>query len=334
MARHQPALTAAPQRGLPLLAGLAIAAAASLVFALAAGSVTVGWGELWAVLTGRGDALARSLVVELRLPRALSAFATGGMLALAGALMQVLLRNPLADPYILGVSGGASAGALTCLTLGLGGLWLTASAFGGALFSMVLVFALAHGRGRWTPTRLLLTGVVVAAGWGAVISFILATGPNTALRGMLFWLLGDLAHADRPGAALVVLVAGLAFALTTARHLNVLAFGELKAQTLGVPVAGLRVRLYVLASLLTAAAVTIAGNIGFVGLIVPHLVRLVVGNDHRILLPAAVLLGATLLVVADTLARTVLAPQQLPVGVITALIGVPLFLYLLQRHNR
>lgn len=322
------------RKGLPLLLGLAVAAAASLVFALATGSVSIGWTELGAALSGHGDAVARSLVLELRLPRALSAFATGGMLALAGALMQVLLRNPLADPYILGVSGGASVGALACLTLGLGGLWLTGSAFGGALLSMVLVFALAHGQGTWTPTRLLLTGVVVAAGWGAVISFILTIGPNTALRGMLFWLLGDLSHSGRPGPALVVLIAGLGFALITARNLNVLAHGELKAQTLGVAVTGLRVRLYVLASLLTAAAVTIAGNIGFVGLIVPHLVRLTIGNDHRILLPASVLLGATLLVVADTLARTVLAPQQLPVGVITAMIGVPLFLYLLQRHNR
>ena len=327
MARHQPAL----RRGVPLLAGLALATVASLLFSLSAGSVWLGWPELWALLQGEADELTRSLVIELRLPRALSACATGGMLALAGALMQVLLRNPLADPYILGVSGGAAVGALTALMAGLGGLWLSGSAFGGALVSMLLVFALAHGRGDWSSTRLLLTGVVVAAGWGALISFMLAVSPDSTLRGMMFWLLGDLSQADRPAAPLMLLAAGLVLALLAARELNVLIHGEHKARTLGVAVGALRIRLYVLASLLTAIAVTVAGNIGFIGLIVPHLVRLIAGNDHRVLLPAAVMLGGSLLMVADTIARTAAAPLQLPVGVVTALIGVPLFLYLLRR---
>lgn len=327
MADHQPAL----RRGGTLLAGLALAAFASLAFSLAAGSVWLGWGELWALLRGRADPLTYSLVVELRLPRTLCAFATGGLLALAGALMQVLLRNPLADPYILGVSGGAAVGALSALMAGLGGWWLSGSAFGGALASMLLVFALAHGRGDWSATRLLLTGVVVAAGWGALISFILAISPDSTLRGMMFWLLGDLGQADRPAAPLALLGAGLALGLLAARDLNILVHGDDKARSLGVAVTALRIRLYILASLLTAVAVTVAGNVGFVGLLVPHLVRLVAGNDHRILLPAAVLLGATLLAVADTLARTIAAPLQLPVGVVTALIGVPLFLYLLRR---
>lgn len=330
MAHHQPAL----RSRIGLLFPLILLAGASLAFALSIGSVRVGWSELWALCLGRADPLTYSLIVELRLPRALAAFATGGLLALSGALMQVLLRNPLADPYILGVSGGAAVGALLCLMSGLGGLWLTGSAFGGALLSMLVVFALAHGRGSWTPTRLLLTGVVVAAGWGAVISFLLAISPDSTLRGMMFWLLGDLSQAGQPGIGLVILAAGLALALFSARDLNALIHGELKAGTLGVAVTRLRLQLYVLASLLTAVAVTLAGNIGFVGLIVPHLVRLVVGNDHRILLPAATLLGASLLVVADTIARTALAPLQLPVGVITALIGVPLFLFLLQRTAR
>ncbi|MDR2876694.1 MAG: iron ABC transporter permease, partial [Chromatiales bacterium] len=317
-----------------LLPALAFITLGSLLLSLAAGSVWVGWGELWALLHGRADPLTYSLVVELRLPRTLCAFATGGMLALAGALMQVLLRNPLADPYILGVSGGAAVGALSAIMTGLSGLWLSGSAFGGALASMLLVFTLAHGRGDWSATRLLLTGVVVAAGWGALISFILAISPDSTLRGMMFWLLGDLSQADRPAMPLALLGTGLAVSLLAARDLNVLVHGDDKARSLGVPVKALSFRLYILASLLTAIAVTIAGNVGFIGLLVPHLVRLIAGNDHRVLLPAAALLGASLLSIADTLARTIAAPLQLPVGVVTALIGVPLFLYLLHRQSQ
>jgi iron complex transport system permease protein len=199
---------------------------------------------------------------------------------------------------------------------------------------MVLVFGLAHGRGIWSPTRLLLTGVVVAAGWGAVISFLLAVAPQHNLPGMLFWLMGDLSHADQPLPALIILALGLLFSLPQARNLNLLARGELQAGVLGVSVVPLRLQLYLLASLLTATAVTIGGSIGFIGLVVPHMLRLLVGSDHRLLLPASVLSGGILLLLADTLARTAIAPQQLPVGVLTALVGVPLFLYLLQRGFR
>lgn len=317
-----------------VLAALAVAGVASLWYALSTGSVPVRWDEVWEILRGDTTAAHYALVTELRLPRALTAFACGGMLALAGALMQVLLRNPLADPYILGVSGGAAVGALLILLAGLGGLWLTGGAFAGALLSMLLVFALAHGRGNWTSTRLLLTGVVVAAGWGALTSLILSLSPDTTLRGMIFWLLGDLSQAAHPVLGAVVLTAGLLFALVNARELNVLVHGELKARALGIGVTQLRLRLYLLASLLTAVAITIAGNIGFIGLIVPHLVRLVISQDHRVLLPAATLLGAALLVIADTLARSAFPPHQLPVGVMTALIGVPLFLYLLRRSGQ
>jgi len=313
------------------LGALVLAGAGSLLFAVATGSVSVSWPELWSILRGDHTAPSYILVTELRLPRAITAFACGGMLALAGALMQVLLRNPLADPYILGVSGGAAVGALSALLIGLGGLWLTGGAFVGAMLSMLLVFALAHGRGAWTPTRLLLTGVVVAAGWGAVISLILSLSADTTLRGMIFWLLGDLSQAPHPGLGIGALALGLLVALVSARELNVLIYGELKARALGIGVDGLRLRLYILASLLTAVAITIAGNIGFIGLIVPHLTRLIVSHDHRILLPASTLIGAIFLVIADTLARSAFSPLQLPVGVMTALIGVPLFLYLLRR---
>jgi iron complex transport system permease protein len=330
MARHHSALTS----NVMLLAALAAGAGVSLIFALSAGSLWLGWSELWSVIQGKGDVLSRNLVFELRLPRALCAFATGGMLALAGALMQVLLRNPLADPYVLGISGGAAVGALLCLMAGTGGILLSGGAFGGALLSMLIVFALARGEGTWGTSRLLLTGIVVSAGWGAAISLLLSISPDSTLRGMIFWLLGDLSDSGHPGAGMAVLAIGLVVALISARSLNVLVQGDDKAKTLGVNVEALRIRLYLLASLVTAAAVTLAGNVGFVGLIVPHLVRPLAGSDHRILLPASALAGATLLVVADTLARSIAAPMQLPVGVVTALIGVPIFLYLLRRLGR
>lgn len=316
-----------------LLAVLSLTVIASLLLALASGSVELKAQELWAIIAHQGESLHQTVVWEIRLPRALSAFATGGLLALGGALMQVLLRNPLADPYILGVSGGASAAALVVMMLGLAGFWLPIAAFAGALLSLLLVFGLAHGRGGWTPTRLLLTGVVVAAGWGALISLLLAISPQGALRGMLFWLMGDLGYAHSPWLGLGVLALGLAASLPLARDLNVLARGEMLAGSLGIAVGRLRYQVFFLASLLTAAAVTLAGSVGFVGLVVPHMLRLVGAHDHRVLLPASVLLGGTLLIVADTGARTVIAPAQLPVGVITALLGVPLFLFLLNRGS-
>lgn len=312
---------------------LTLFALAALGFALSSGSVDIGWDALLQIAAGNGEGMAQQLVMELRLPRALSAFATGGLLALAGALLQVLLRNPLADPYVLGVSGGAAVAALLAMLAGITGWGFSASALAGALFTVALVFGLAHGRGSWSDTRLLLVGVIVASGWGAVIAFILAVAPEQELRGMLFWLMGDLSSAGEPLPALLVLAAGVMLIAPVARSLNVMARGELQAAALGVEVGRLRLVIYFGASLFTATAVTLAGSVGFVGLVVPHLLRLLLGNDHRLLLPAAVLLGGGLLVLADTLARTIIAPQQLPVGVLTALLGVPVFLYLLQRRQ-
>jgi iron complex transport system permease protein len=316
-----------------LFAGLLLLTAASLLYGLFSGSLTIHSADLLAMLSGQGDSLQTQVLLQLRWPRVAAAFVSGALLATAGALMQVLLRNPLADPYVLGVSGGAASGALLALLLGLGGSWLHGAAFGGALFSMLLVFGLAHGSGSWSAQRLLLTGVVVAAGWGALIGFLLALAPDGRLRGMLFWLMGDLSYATLPATGVGVLLAGLAISTGLGRSLNILAHGEQTASALGVGVIALRRTLYLLASLLTAAAVTLAGSIGFIGLIVPHLLRLAGVRDHRLLLPATALLGGCLLVLADTLARTVLAPRQLPVGALTALIGVPLFLALLH-YNR
>ncbi|MEH6356621.1 MAG: iron ABC transporter permease [Marinobacter sp.] len=315
------------------LLGLGVLALASMALALALGSVNVAPADLWQVIQGEGSTLHRTLLLDLRLPRTLAAFGTGGLLAVAGALMQVLLRNPLADPYVLGLSGGAAVGALLAMLAGMGTLIISGSAFAGAMLATVLVFGLAHGTGSWTPSRLLLTGVVVAAGWGAVITLMLAITPSYKLPGMLYWLMGDVSYARSPWPAVVVLAVSVVLIMPLARNLNVLARGPMQAAALGVAVRPLEWTIYVVASLLTATAVTTAGSIGFVGLIVPHMLRLILGNDQRIILPASALAGGTLLVLADTLARTVIAPEQLPVGVITALLGVPTFLYLLHRSR-
>ena len=327
------------RRALRIWAWLALAGVAALLLALALGSGAVAPADALRALWADDGSAAATVLRRLRLPRALAAFATGGLLALAGALMQVLLRNPLADPYVLGVSSGAAVGALGAMLLGLGALAVQLGAFGAALLSMALVFAFARrdlarlaspGAVDATP-RLLLTGVILGAGWTALITLMLALAPETHVRGMLFWLAGDLAGADGGALALAALAAAAAACVPIARELNVLLAGPTVAASLGVRVAPLRRAVFVLASLATAVAVTTCGSVGFVGLVVPHALRLVLGNDQRVLLPACALAGGTLLLLADTAARTVLAPQQLPVGVVTALVGVPTFLALLLR---
>jgi iron complex transport system permease protein len=306
---------------------LVAAVPASLLLASSWGSS--GWQWPWLA-----DQTMTRVILELRLPRAIAALVTGSLLAVAGCLMQVLLRNPLADPYVLGLSGGAAAFALAGMMLGLAWLPVPLLAFAGALLTTLVVFVLARGRGPWSTTRVLLTGVVVAAGWGALISLMLATGPDASLRSMLYWLMGDLSYARLSAWWLLPLGAGLSLLWLRARSLNVMAGGQLQAALLGESSRHRFWEIYLLASLLTGLAVSMAGAIGFVGLIVPHLMRLVVGADHRRLIPAAALFGGAFLVVADTFARTLLSPRQLPVGVLTALIGVPLFLLLLNRAVR
>jgi iron complex transport system permease protein len=317
-----------------VLIGLLCLAPAAIVIALVAGSVSISPSQVIQSLLGEAATPSTQIIYELRLPRAIGAFTCGALLAVAGVLMQVLLRNPLADPYILGISGGAAVATLLAMLSGVSGWLLTGSAFAGSLLSMFIVFGLAQARGSWSPTRLLLTGVVVAAGWGAVVSFILAIAPQRNLHSMLFWLMGDLAYIKTIWPGLIIMITGLALALLVSRRLNVLLHGHMQATTLGVDVKSLRLIIYLIASLMTATAVTIAGSIGFVGLIVPHLIRLTGITDHRWLLPGSALLGGSLLVVADTFARIIIAPQQLPVGVITAMLGVPVFLYLLHRSNQ
>lgn len=325
--------TRAPRRRTLALPLLAVGLLLSIALSLSLGSVPVSPAQLWQIATGGDAGVAGDVVLGLRLPRVLAAAACGGLLALAGALMQVLLRNPLADPYVLGISGGASVGALLAMTAGMAGALFELSAFAGALAAMALVFGLAHGEGGRTPTRLLLTGVIVSAGCGAAVSFMLTMANEQSLRGMLFWLMGDAGVAAPPAAALWTLAIGVLVCMPLARDLNLLARGDLTAQTLGVPVLRLRLAIYLIASALTAVAVTTVGAVGFVGLVVPHLMRLALGNDQRLLLPASALAGALLLLLADTAARTLIAPAQLPVGVLTALLGVPVFLFLLHRRQ-
>lgn len=319
-----------PKRLLLIVLGLVIAGVVSIAISLSVGSVEI---SLFDVMSALIDPTSSSAVVihELRLPRTLAAFACGGLLALAGALMQVLLRNPLADPYILGISGGAGVGALAAIFFGFGVAGLNGFAFAGALLAILIVFGLAHGDGSWTQTRLILTGVMVAAGCGALITLLLSIAPEERLRGMLFWLMGDFSQGVNPTFALIGIAALGLLAAPLARDLNVLVRGNDNARALGVSVNFVRVAVYLVASMATAISVTTAGSVGFVGLVIPHLTRMIVGNDQRILLPTAIFAGGIFLVLADTLARVLIAPQQLPVGVVTALIGVPVFLYLLNR---
>ena len=312
---------------IPLLIFLSLAA---LLVASATGSVQLSFDQ-WHRALMQPQSEYGELIWRLRMPRALAAFTVGALLSLSGCLMQVLLRNPLADPYILGVSGGAAFAALLGMSVGVAVVFIPILALAGSLFSVVLVFGLARGEGAWSTTRLLLTGVVTASGWTALISLVLAVGSENNLRGMLYWLIGDLGYAQTPSWALITLSLVFMICLGLARSLNVLSMGESTAKLLGESTHRLLWLVYILASVLTAAAVSIAGNIGFVGLIVPHLMRILIGSDHRMLLPSATIFGGLFLVVSDTLARTVMAPRQLPVGVITALLGVPLFLLLLNR---
>jgi iron complex transport system permease protein len=284
------------------------------------------------------------LILQLRLPRVLAAFVVGGLLSLSGALMQLLLRNPLADPYVLGVSGGAAAGALSfslllpasaalySLQSGalLGALLATALLLILARRSLVNEIALESGTGN---IRLILTGVMISAGFGALITLLLALSPDAQMRGTLFWLMGELDSSDFVISAWIVLLVACTWSFTKAAALNVLSHGEVTAHLLGLSVRRLQISLLLVASVSTAASVAVAGTIGFIGLVVPHALRLVIGNDQRVLLPASVLTGGIALTLADLLARSIAAPTQLPVGVITALIGVPVFLVLLARSR-
>ncbi|KJV35838.1 FecCD family ABC transporter permease [Luteibacter yeojuensis] len=295
----------------------------------------------WQGLVSTADTPMRAIVHALRIPRALAAYGVGGLLALSGCLMQILVRNPLADPYTLGLSGGAAVGALGAMLAGAGAVATAAGAAVGALFACVAVFVLAHrdliarrrAAHRDDATDLILIGVMLASGFGAIVSMMLVLAPDRNLRGMLFWMMGDLSGVASPWPPLLSMLAALVVAAPLGRQLNLLARGEESASALGVRPNAVKSAIFAIASLATAVAVTTAGTVGFVGLVVPHALRRVVGNDQRVLMPASALCGGMLVVVADTISRIVADPIQLPVGAVMAIIGVPTFLFLLVKRR-
>ena len=316
-----------------LLGILTLLVPVSGILALVTGSSDTGLNELFSFLSGNSNSFSKTIFI-LRAERAVDGFIVGALLSMAGALLQVLLRNPLAEPYILGISGGAGVVTLSALLLGLSSAWTPLTSFAGALVSTLLVFSISYSKGNWTTERLLLTVVVIAAGWSAVISFLLTISSQQQMQGMLFWLMGDLSQSSHTSTGLVILLITYIVSRTIARPLNLLLRGQQQAAALGENIQLLRVMIFILAAAMTATSVSMAGSIGFVGLIIPHSLRLVGLRDYRYLLPAAVLSGGSFLVLADSLARTLLAPQQIPVGVITAMLGVPVFLLLLQRQYK
>ncbi|BDT57484.1 iron ABC transporter [Massilia varians] len=338
---HHPA-QAQRRRAMLVIGALLLCAVASLLFAGMTGSIAVPLAEMPDALRqlARGDSSLATSLLELRASRALTAFVTGGALALAGVMMQALLRNPLADPYVLGISAGASVGALLALLLMASAIVVDMAALGGAVAVSMLLYLLARRDLRSGlaleagTSMLLLTGVILSSACMALVTLMLSIAPEGRLRSMIFWMIGDLAGAPLRLAPWVVLGAALLYALRSARAMNVVALHAEAAATLGIRVGSLRKGLFLVSGVLTASAVTSAGSVGFVGLIVPHACRFAFGPDHRVLIPAAVLAGGSFLVLCDTLARTVIAPQQLPVGAITAIIGAPVFLYQLHRLRR
>lgn len=331
-------LRAATVITLLVLLSLASMAAAGMI-----GSVSIPLADMpgavreW--ISGQPTSLHGHLI-GLRAERAATAFVTGASLSLAGVMMQALLRNPLADPYVLGISSGASVGALAALLFMCAAWVVDAASFAGAVIISMLLYFLARRdlRGGTAAeggtAMLLLTGVVLSSGCIALVTLMLSIAPESRLRTMVFWLIGDLSGSPIRWLPWIVLAACLAFALRAARSFNVMALHAEASATLGIRVGALRKGLFFCSGLLTASAVTTAGSIGFVGLIVPHACRFAFGPDHRLLVPCATLVGGAYLVLADTLARTIIAPQQLPAGVVTALVGTPVFLYQLHRLRK
>ncbi|MFI5754463.1 FecCD family ABC transporter permease [Streptomyces sp. NPDC051569] len=324
-----------------VLACLAAALAAAVVAGLALGSVRIPPGQVLTILTGGAEPSPfRTIVLDVRLPRVLLGAIVGAGLAVVGTVLQALVRNRLADPFLLGISSGASAGAVLVLVLGIGGgitttVAMPAAAFAGSLLALVLVYALARQGPTMTGGRLLLAGVAVSYILSALTTLVLVVSARPEhFQEALYWSLGGLGSA-RWGTLLlpaVVLAAGIALLMTLARPLDLLLVGEEGATVLGLDTARFRAAVFVLASLVTGVMVAASGAVGFIGLLVPHAARMAVGATHRALLPVAALGGAVVLVAADLAARTVAAPQDIPVGVLTALTGGPLFLWLMRRR--
>ncbi|MCK9921747.1 iron ABC transporter permease [Frankia sp. AgPm24] len=346
-----PALaTPPPARWFPVVVGvLLVAVPVVLTAAISVGAVWIPPGEVWRSITshlagGHGSsAINDQIIWDVRVPRVLLAFVVGAGLAVAGTVLQAVVRNPLADPYVLGVSSGASLAAVAVLTLGglassglAARIGVSGAAFGGAVATLAMVLLLGRRQQHLDPQRLLLAGVALSYLFQAGTSYLqLRVGPNQ-LAAVLFWLMGTVSGAewDKLGVPTAVVVAATGYLFVQARALNALALGDEAAASLGIAVSRLRTRLLIVAAALTAAVISVAGGVGFVGLLAPHCVRLLIGSDHRRLLPVAALLGGVFLVLADLLGRVVAQPWELPLSVITAAAGVPFFLVLLRRSGR
>ncbi|MEJ5365106.1 MAG: iron ABC transporter permease [Desulfosoma sp.] len=328
-----------PARLATVTALSALGLAVAMVFGLAVGSSGTDFSALFRFLWDRElpDPTLSTILWELRWPRVLVAMETGAVLALGGLVFQALLRNPLAEPYILGTSGGAAVGAIAGILLGLSRFpGVGTAAFAGSVLSLATVLVLASGRGGFRRDALLLSGVMVNAFCGALILFFISTTQDARLHSMLFWLMGDLSRADQAAAALLaaVLGAGSAVIFAMARPMNVMLMGKDAAESLGVSVTWVRVFLLGVTSVMVSAAVCATGLLGFVGLAVPHGLRLLFGPDHRVLVPACLFGGGAYLIGCDALARWLPRHGEMPAGVITALVGAPLFIVLLRRSTR
>lgn len=302
----------------------------SIVIALTAGSQNISLAELWNNQAGQN----KDILLSIRMPRIINAITVGALLSIAGLMIQNLVKNPLADPYILGVSGASASVQLTIIATGITlpfGVFMFFG-FSAALLSMLLLIKISSRKGLNTNI-LLLSGVVIAFAYGAIISLILTLSPLVTTKPMLFWLMGDLSFSQTSLFSMLLLFAGIFWALKYHKELDILARGEFFALKSGVDVKKINLILLITTSVFTAVAVSMAGTIGFVGLVVPHITRMLVGNSHAKLIPASALIGAIVLLIADTLARTIVAPIQLPVGIFTALFGVPVFLFLLKTQK-
>jgi len=332
-----------PARAVRVTSALLFGLLAVAVAAILTGSSDIGIRDLPAILSGTAPPEARAILADVRLPRVLLAAAVGAALASAGGALQSVLRNPLADPYILGLSGGAGFGAIlwTSVVSGIAGsaagdgLRVGAAmrplfAFAGAVASVMGLLALSRARGRRSPSTMLLMGAVTNATFIALILFVITVADVSRYQGVMYWLVGSLSPPPSGTLAVIGLsvVAGVATLTILGGHLNLMSAGEETAEQLGSPVARVRLIAILASCLMTAAAVSVSGLVGFVGLMVPHLARIWFGSDNRLLVPTSALLGAALLIAADTLGRTAMAPTQIPVGVITALAGGPCFLWL------
>jgi iron complex transport system permease protein len=309
-----------------------------LIISVILGAVQIPLSDLYNIFIGRiSHGAAYSIVVQIRLPRILLAALVGGALSICGVVMQSILRNPLAEPFVLGLSGGAAVGSIIYILLGLttagGGFFFS---FVGAMLTLFVVLVLSKRQGRFSTTRVILTGVIVNAFFTAFIMFVITTTSDELLHAILFWLYGDLSGAAYINVGILSVVLTLSFGTIYmfARYLNILGVNEELGYQLGIEVERVKYVLLILVSVLTAFTVSLSGIIGFVGLIVPHLMRMAFGSDHRLLLPASLLFGGFFMMLADTAARTIISPSELPVGVITAFLGAPFFLMLMFRDKK